>query len=154
MILSIPTLFLDFDGVLHTESNVVVKPFHQLPLLEAELLNSCVELQIVISSSWRYHYSLREMKSNLKSLGGFVTGVTPDIRFCSHQRYHEIMEVVSAYRIPDWRALDDTRDLFPNDCEQLIECDPRRGFQAAEAGQLREWIRAINNAGTALNTRI
>jgi len=37
VILRLPAISLDFDGVVHTESQVSRNPFHQLPLLESAL---------------------------------------------------------------------------------------------------------------------
>ena len=88
LILRLPTIFLDFDGVLHTMANTGYKPFHQLGLLERELSTVTCDFQIVVSSSWRFHYPLEELRGQLGTLSGRVTGVTPEIRPCSYQRYH------------------------------------------------------------------
>lgn len=79
MILRVPTIFLDFDGVLHTMGNTGYKPFHQLGLLERELSTVTCDFQIVVSSSWRFHYSVEELRGQLGALSGRVTGVTPEL---------------------------------------------------------------------------
>ena len=68
------TLFLDFDGVLHSMSGYRNEPFCRLPLLEEVLVNADVD--IVISSSWRFQYSLDELKGKLSQLGPKVVGTT------------------------------------------------------------------------------
>jgi hypothetical protein len=140
MILRLPTIFLDFDGVLHTMGNTGYKPFHQLSLLERELSTVTCGFQIVVSSSWRFHYSVEELRGQLGALSGRVTGVTPEIRPCSYQRYREIMEVVDSYGLKHWMAVDDAVNEFPSDCENLLPCDPRCGLREPDARMLREWL--------------
>ena len=65
--MSTSTLFLDFDGVLHSMSGYRDQPFCRLPLLEEVLVNTDVD--IVISSSWRFQYSLDELAGKLGRLG-------------------------------------------------------------------------------------
>ena len=69
-----------------------------------------------------------------------MTGVTPEIRPCSYQRYHEIMEVVDSYGLKHWMAVDDAVNEFPSDCENLLPCDPRCGLREPDARMLREWL--------------
>jgi hypothetical protein len=140
MILQLPTIFLDFDGVLHTMGNTGYKPFHQLGLLERELSTVTCDFQIVVSSSWRFHYSLDELRGQLGGLSSLVVGITPEIRPCSDQRYHEIMEVVVSHGLEKWIAIDDAINEFPPDCENLLPCDPRCGLQETDARILREWL--------------
>ena len=95
---------------------------------------------MVVSSSWRFHYPVEELRGQLSALSGWVTGVTPEIRPCSYQRYHEIMEVVDSYGLEHWTAVDDVVNEFPRDCENLLRCDPRCGLQETDARILREWL--------------
>ena len=140
MILRIPTIFLDFDGVLHSESAVGSRPFNRLPLLESALTEVDADFQIVISSSWRFHYSLEVLRSHLGSLQRYVVGVTPEIRPCSDMRYHEILEVVHSHHLTEWVAIDDSDWQFPPDCKQLIRCDPRTGLQCEQVTSLLKWL--------------
>lgn len=140
MILRLPTIFLDFDGVLHTMGNTGYKPFHQLGLLERELSTVTRDFQIVVSSSWRFHHSVEDLRGQLGALSGRVTGVTPEIRPCAYQRYHEIMEVVDSHGLTHWIAIDDSVNEFPSDCGNLLPCDPRHGLQERDASTLREWL--------------
>jgi hypothetical protein len=145
VILRLPTIFLDFDGVLHGESEVGSRPFNRLPLLEDALGKTDADFQIVISSSWRFHYTLDELRVNLGSLKNFVVGVTPEIRPCSDMRYHEILEVVHAYALEKWIAIDDADWEFPPDCKNLLQCDPRLGFGKFQAEEIQRWFGAIRS---------
>ena len=140
MILRLPTIFLDFDGVLHGESEVGSRPFNKLPLLEEALNEADTDFQIIVSSSWRFLYTLDELRANLGSLKNYVVGVTPEIRPCSDMRYQEIMEVVHAHGITKCIAIDDAIDQFPPGCPELLWCNPRTGIGVDQAKFLRSWI--------------
>ena len=140
VILRLPTIFLDFDGVLHSESEVSSRPFNRLPLLEEALSKADIDFQIIISSSWRFHYTLDELRANLGSLKNHVVGVTPEIRPCSDMRYHEIMELIQTYGLEKWIAIDDAKWDFPPDCDNLLICNPRTGIDAEGVLKLRSWL--------------
>ena len=77
--MSTSTLFLDFDGVLHSMSGYHDQSFCRLPLLEEVLVDADVD--IVISSGWRFQYSLDELKDKLGQLGSKVVGTTGEAGF-------------------------------------------------------------------------
>ena len=70
------TLFLDFDGVLHCMAQTASRPFDRLELIEP--LVDIAPFEIVISSSWRFHFELSEIKGRLGRLRQFVVGTTGD----------------------------------------------------------------------------
>jgi hypothetical protein len=133
------TLFLDFDGVLHSMSDYLTKPFNRLPLIED--LADIGTLEIVISSSWRFHYELQQIKGRLGRLGACVVGTTGDAVRDTHARYREITNYVSDYRVSDWRALDDSHWEFPPATPELIICDPSEGVSAREVKALNDWLK-------------
>jgi hypothetical protein len=57
-------LFLDFDGVLHptTHGSALLS---QLPLLESALEGR--DYSMVISSSWRFHMEMEDLKKHFSS---------------------------------------------------------------------------------------
>ncbi|MFC3106396.1 HAD domain-containing protein [Undibacterium arcticum] len=54
-------LFLDFDGVLHRFGDRIADYCRFLPRLEAEL-RDYPDVKIAVSSDWRKHHTLEELK--------------------------------------------------------------------------------------------
>ncbi len=134
------TLFLDFDGVLHPTAHGSAL-FSQLPLLEKVLEGlSC---QMVISSSWRFHVDLNQLRKYFSNdLQAKVVGVTGDPYVGAYARFHEINSYVSDNGITDWRALDDSNLEFPKGCPQLIRCNPNTGLSATEVKLIEQWLQS------------
>ena len=78
------TLFLDFDGVLHTLSEAHSTPFSRLHLLHRVVIGNPVH--IVVSSSWRFHYSWREIKAHMGILAPSLVGTTGPVATGKHAR--------------------------------------------------------------------
>ena len=134
-----PLLFLDFDGVLHPNGCASKDCFSLLPALAASI--TPYDLEIVISSSWRHHRSLRYMKKLFPvPLRKRIIGTTGDAIVDSYARWKEIGAYLREYPTSDWRALDDFDFEFPEDCPQLIHCDGGRGCQSAQLELLETWL--------------
>jgi len=133
------TLFLDFDGVLHPS---FAPPDFQLNL--APLLAQCLEgydVQVVISSSWRFNLSLSQIRHMLPApLAERVIGATGPPFEGPYQRWNEICEYAVRYRLLDWRALDDTDWEFPENCPELILCDGRMGLTESQCTEIARWL--------------
>ena len=71
--------------------------FCKLPLLEDLISN--VEVDIVVSSSWRFQHSLDELKALLGKLGAKVVGTTSEAYVGRHARYNEILQYVERHNI-------------------------------------------------------
>jgi hypothetical protein len=79
-------VFLDFDGVLNSYGFLKQQP-HRMDRLDPEAVARLNRLltrsgaKVVISSSWRVHHSLEELRKRLGEVGfaGEVIGQTPDI---------------------------------------------------------------------------
>ena len=131
-------LFLDFDGVLHptTHGSVLLS---QLPLLESAL-ESC-DYTMVISSSWRFHMEIDALKNHFSpALQNKIMGITGEAYIGAYARFHEIHAYVLQHGVKDWRALDDSYWEFPQDCSQLIRCNPNTGLTQREVKILSEWL--------------
>ncbi len=131
-------LFLDFDGVLHPTHHGSAL-LSKLPLLESTLESR--DCTIVISSSWRFHLELEDLKKHFSSaVQNQIMGVTGDAYIGAYARYHEIHAYVLQHGVKDWRALDDSYWEFPQDCSQLIRCNPNTGLTQREVKVLSEWL--------------
>jgi hypothetical protein len=131
-------LFLDFDGVLHptTHGSVLLS---QLPLLESTL-EGC-DYSMVISSSWRFHMEMENLKKHFSSsVQNKIVGVTGDAYIGAYARFHEINAYAMQNGITNWRALDDSYWEFPQGCSQLIRCNPNSGLTQREVKTLIEWL--------------
>lgn len=137
-------LFLDFDGVTHPEVCTTPELFCRLPLIEDVLLRH-PHVQIVISSSWREHHSLDELRLHFcHELRERVVGCTPLARQdpCEPaMRYVREMECTSWLQVhrpavlarSGWLALDDVPWMFKPMSPNLMLTHHRTGFVAADA---------------------
>jgi len=131
-------LFLDFDGVLHptTHGSALLS---QLPLLESALEGR--DYSMVISSSWRFHMEMEDLKKHFSSsVQNKIGGVTGDAYIGAYARFHEINAYAMQNGITNWRALDDSYWEFPQGCSQLIRCNPNSGLTQRELKTLIEWL--------------
>jgi hypothetical protein len=136
-----PHLFLDFDGVLHPNLPQPGQHMTKLPLLAAALQGTAV--QIVISSSWRFHHDLDALCASFPDeLRQRVVGITGEPHVGRHARWHEITHYVRTHRLRNWRSLDDSRFDFPNPCEELIWCEGSRGLEQPQVASLIRWLAA------------
>jgi hypothetical protein len=132
------TIFLDFDGVLHSITSHLNSPFSKVPVLEG--LVSDYSFEIVISSTWRFYYELNDLKKKLNLLGERVVGVTGEPFDGPFARYNEIVEYAGANNITDWRALDDSKQEFPENEKHLIYCEPSLGIENEQVTFLKLWL--------------
>jgi len=131
-------LFLDFDGVLHptTHGSALLS---QLPLLESALEGR--DYSMVISSSWRFHMEMEDLKKHFSfSVQNKIVGVTGDAYIGAYARFHEINAYAMQNGITNWRTLDDSYWEFPQGCSQLIRCNPNSGLTQRELKTLIEWL--------------
>jgi hypothetical protein len=110
-------LFLDFDGVLHPSLCKDKDRFSNAKLL-AEAL-SHLSCQIIISSSWRFQFTLDQLKKVLpKTIGNLVKDTTGEAISGQYARYNEIKQWLAIKQKPfaDWMAIDDSVNEFPPNC--------------------------------------
>lgn len=133
------TLFLDFDGVLHPAQALDLNRFCHAKALSDAI--SPFDCRIVISSSWRFNYSLAELSAYLpQSLMARVVGMTGPAILGSYPRHNEILTWLMTSNSRDWRAVDDSAFEFPPRCEQLIHCEGSRGLGGHELEQIVQWL--------------
>lgn len=146
-------VFLDFDGVTHPQPCFEEDVFCRLPLIE-EVLREYARTKIVISSSWRDHHTLGEMREFFSSdLRDRMIGVTPSIKTPSpawlpgqvpeFEREWEIESWMKEHRRwgERWLAIDDRPYWFRPDCADLLVTNAQTGFCAADQATLRLMLR-------------
>ena len=134
-----PTLFLDFDGVLHPNLASPPQRFARMPMLLEAIGDDPVD--IVISSSWRFEWSLERIRRFFPmGLQARVVSTTGPAHIGRHARWNEITTYCVGAGISNWRALDDARFEFPDSCEQLIACEGSRGLEAEQRDRVRGWL--------------
>jgi len=146
------SVFLDLDGVTHTEPCADInKYFSQLPLIAEVLKEYAIEVDI--SSSWRTVYTLNEIKDQfLPEIGHLIVGATPDLTkpnsdwtppTSGAERQAEIEKWLKDNRQwgQPWIAIDDRASWFAPDCRQLLCTNRSTGFTAEDAMQLHAMIK-------------
>ena len=133
-----PTLFLDFDGVLHPSLATADQYFCRMPLLIEALTE--LDIAVVISSSWRFHHQWEALIAPFpRTIQAKFAGCTGPAITGSQARFREISIYVRQRRIRHWCALDDSQFEFPNHCPELIICNGRYGLTTRETERLRDW---------------
>ncbi len=149
-------IFLDFDGVTHPQPCFQENVFCRLPILE-EVLREFPTVDIVISSSWREHYSLSDLQDFFSAdIQARVLAVTPfyrDPRFdhladraadTEFERQWEI-ECWCDENMPhlnNWIAIDDYPKWFQPNCPNLLVTSSATGFMVDDQDRLRQLIKA------------
>jgi hypothetical protein len=134
-------LFLDFDGVLHPEGGGEEENFCYLPNFASVLkeVNPERNLPIVISSLWRHHVSLEDIRGYFPDdIAGQIVGVTPYMTQSQvkevkdwkpyggeqswlRHRQREILMWMNAHSpIGRWMAIDDRAEYFHRICPNLF----------------------------------
>jgi len=146
------TIFLDLDGVTHTEPCSNESDFfNKLPLI-AEVLKAYESVEVVISSSWRTVYTINEIKDQfLLEIGHLIVGVTPDLKIPNSnwtpptsgaERQSEIEKWLKDNREwgTPWIAIFDRASWFEPNCRHLLCTDRTTGFTAVDAIVLKQMI--------------
>ncbi len=135
------TIYLDFDGVLHRSVCPPDEFFSCLPVLAP--LQS-FDFDIVISSSWRFHYTQAELAARLGELGTKVIGQTGPAHEGAHARWHEIYDHAEHHGISRWVAVDDSAFEFPRSlasASRLVLCNAMTGISEPEIGLIMAFLR-------------
>ena len=134
-------LFLDFDGVLHPSLCNDNDRFSKVNLLSQALTSS--PCQIIISSSWRFQFTLDQLKKMLPvSISNLVVDVTGEALNGQYARYNEIKHWLESKQKPfaDWMAIDDAINEFPSDCANLIATKSSEGITEYQIVKLKQWL--------------
>jgi HAD domain in Swiss Army Knife RNA repair proteins len=129
-----PTLFLDIDGVLHsdsdawfTDNNGVGGNVFRWLLRFLDLMEKFPNVQVVLHSSWRYCWKTdSELFQNVpESLVKLIVATTGREII---GRWESIQAYIKKHNIVKFVVLDDMRYEFPWDLEQLVWCKPTKGI--------------------------
>lgn len=143
-------LFLDFDGVLHSEPCYdKSQQFAYLPRLES-VLRDFPDVRIVISSTWREKRSISQLCALFSvDIGVRIAGVTPfwqdipDIAdVIGYRRHSEIEGWLRQSGEPweAWVAIDDKPYLFRPFLKNLIRTYSAIGFDERAEISLRQYL--------------
>jgi hypothetical protein len=149
-------LFLDFDGVLHPEQDREPTPtediFCHLPRFEA-VMREFPMVEIVISSMWRYQFTLDQLRANFSpDIAARIIGTTPlteriDDKYLQARREGEILDWLAAStRNEPWIALEDAAWQFRQHRNLLVACTWYIGFEDRVAERLRTALKLANTA--------
>ena len=147
-----PVVFLDFDGVTHPELCRSDQMFTCLPLIE-EVLRQHERAELVISSSWREHHPLSELREFFaEDIAPRVVGTTPVAPEKRARpgpagvRHIECLTWLIVHRQDHpWIAIDDVPWLFPPGCPNLLLTHHRIGFTPANAAHLHSVLRRLSS---------
>ena len=139
-------LFLDFDGVLHPLHSPIDKHFTNLKFFE-ESIRQYSNISIVISSSWRHHHTMDEIQAFFTvDIQRRIIDSTRHVEISrATNRYEEIIDYLKHTNQTQffWIAIDDARNEFPKDLENLVFCKPHLGFNDEAANALNAIIKHI-----------
>ena len=146
-------LFLDFDGVLHSDWDRPPTLFSQLPLLE-QVLREHLHVNIVLSTSWRETDPLEALREPFSDdVRVRVIGATPVLNPITRARYpHPLSKAerqseceawLVEHRTPahPWIAIDDRHWWFEPDCSRLLITAQKTGLIEEQLPDLRGLIK-------------
>jgi hypothetical protein len=148
----LPILFLDIDGVLNSITFREVHPeldgTDRLDPAAIAVLNAitdAVEVEIVISSTWRHFFPLAELADILHQAGitGTIVDHTPFVNMEVNSRSREIGSWLALHPTKRFVIIDDDPGLGEW-LEHLVHTDKRVGLQPAHLATaldvLRDWM--------------
>ena len=142
-------VFLDFDGVLHPFPCHYALHFCQRNLLEDFFRQPAqADARFVISSTWRNHYPLDELRRWFSpDFHDRIIGCTPTLDGIAWEGSRE--REIQAWRQQHgslheaWIALDDMPPFFEPECDNVYFCDASTGFAEKDCAALTEHIARI-----------
>ena len=150
---AMPTLFLDFDGVLHPEFCHESRHFCCLPVLE-EVVRQVPDCELVITSTWRLQQPLGRLRERFsRDVAARIVGATPKIGdlvdvpqpLVSYEREAECNAWLRAHDrayLP-WLAVDDRSWLYRPFCRSLFLVEGRTGLTSLLGAQLLSRLRNL-----------
>ena len=133
------SVYCDIDGVLHRWPCPQEEMFDAGCIARLTNVLRMNDTQLIVTSTWRLSWPLKEIQQRLGTLGSYLIGVTPEIDdpFAMHARYQEVLLHQKLSGLPDshWIAIDDESGRYPP-LDNIILTNPRIGFSDADAARL------------------
>lgn len=139
-------IFLDFDGVLHPASEDILadQVFCHLPRFEA-IMRDFPLVEIVISSMWRYQFSLENLRARFSpDIAARIIDTTQQTEriegeYLPARREGEILDWLAAAgrEGSPWIAIDDASWQFQLHRDKLVACTWYVGLDETAETQLR-----------------
>jgi len=135
-------IFLDIDGVLSPEPrNDYVFDKDCLAHFE-NAIRTLDDVKIVISSTWKLVYSLKEIKGRFSpDIQPLIVGMTPDAygKIEPYERHGEVLAYLRLAEDEDaeWVAIDDDSEHYPKKCTVILT-GSSIGFNHTSALKLRK----------------
>jgi HAD domain in Swiss Army Knife RNA repair proteins len=137
-------VFLDFDGVLRKANSPKYRFDEECLERFQRTVRALDPLEIVVSSSWRDAFSLKEIRRRFApDIAGKIIAVTPNApRVMEHQRHREILAFLRQRHWEDrrWVAIDDAPDHFGPGAKVVLT-KSTRGFDETAAESLVRILR-------------
>lgn len=167
-------LFLDFDGVINcigdnskNHKNIVI--YHDEILIDmydqqlsknVNILCEKFDMSIVISSTWRNHYSMVELREILNAVGIYapLVGVTTseildheykdrlkvDPLELSNDRGLQIKKYIESNSVIDYIIVDDDPSAGIADSSRFVKCNPLYGFNSEKLNESMSILEKID----------
>ena len=149
-----PIVFLDLDGVINSESSEeLIHDFsigHTYDPKLCIVLNSLfseVEVDVVVSSTWRFGRGAYELEKVLETIGVYcnVIGVTPFNGNFHEPRGNEIELWLASHGNPkNFIIIDDDNDMKEDQLSRFIEVDCSVGFTQSNLERSLTLLRNIS----------
>ena len=139
-------IFLDIDGVLKPIGSSSSPVFNKecLKCFE-DVIRANDNVKIVISSTWKLAFSLREIKQFFSpDIQKLIVGMTPDSMgmIIPYERHKEVLAYLKQNDNENakWLAIDDDPEHFPKKCTVILT-EPYIGFNHISALEMREILK-------------
>ena len=156
-------IFLDVDGVLNNQAALLEGV--QILNTKVMLLENLLErsgAKIVLSSSWRFGWTAKEMEKMLNATGAMsarVIDITPknlgitDETAGGVTRGHEIRHWLREHpEVTGYVILDDDDDMLPEQQDHFIQTDFHEGLTQPAVGRAVFYVCRTEAAGVSIST--
>lgn len=158
-------LFLDFDGVLHSDWDRAPIPFQRMPLI-TELLRTLPHVNVVLTTSWREQDPIEKLRLHFaEDLRHRVIGSTPVMNTNAIETFPHYLSRASrqaeceawmwitgrwtTHRRPAWVAVDDRKWWFVVDCPWLVHVNPKTALTEDDIVRVRALLDAAQRTDLA-----